>query len=676
MSFLRGPKRIANKIILLVLMIEVCSVALWGTLTYLGTRKELLSSISNQLSEVALRTTSEIGNFFVPVDIHTGVLADALFDMPSAEPETKRRMVNQFMRHRLEVEEISVADATSQELIRTSRTKGFGPADLRNLSEDRLLQLSLKGAKSIGSIMFSEYLEPRLRMAVPIGPKADTTGSLLVTINLKWLWDVIQAQHVGESGYVYVVDEKLNLIGHIDPSYVLSGTDLSNSSIPAALFQSGKLDKFLVYKNFTGTDVAGISRFDPANRWWVIVEQPVSEGLAPLRRVIERFLLVFLLAVPATITAVLFFSRLTMRPLESFEHGIARVARGERDVQIPIARNSELATLAEGFNAMAEHLDRRIEELLASESRLKESEERYRKLSATLQHRVDQATRQLRLTNQRLQAAATSAQQANAAKSAFLANMSHELRTPLNAIIGYTEMLSEEASDAGAEQTLRDLEKVHRAAVYLLELINNILDLSKVESGKMEVYIEPMDIAGMVNATLDTVQPLAEKGGNTLAIRCPADLGEMHTDATKMRQCLINLLGNACKFTHSGTITCEVRSVTLAKHEYIDFVVQDTGIGMTKAQLDTIFEAFTQADSSTTRKYGGTGLGLAISRKFCRMLGGDISVRSEHGKGSRFILRVPRFADAEAVKLHHVLVKVDPRCNPSVHPGSATTLSN
>ncbi|MGI8603642.1 MAG: response regulator [Verrucomicrobiales bacterium] len=264
---------------------------------------------------------------------------------------------------------------------------------------------------------------------------------------------------------------------------------------------------------------------------------------------------------------------------------------------------------------------------------------------------------ELEAKNSELAAARTAADEANQAKSTFLANMSHELRTPMNAIIGYSEMLQEEAADLKQERLIPDLQKIHGAGKHLLGLINDILDLSKVEAGKMTLYIEGFDVAKMVNEVAATIQPLIAKNGNRLIVDCPADIGPMRADMTKVRQTLFNLLSNASKFTEEGTITIEVGRTPNIEHRtsnadgpaaslhsplsFINFCVTDTGIGIAPDQMDRLFEAFSQADASTTKKFGGTGLGLAISRKFCQMMGGDITVESEPGKGTCFTVTLP-----------------------------------
>ena len=226
-------------------------------------------------------------------------------------------------------------------------------------------------------------------------------------------------------------------------------------------------------------------------------------------------------------------------------------------------------------------------------------------------------------------------------KSEFLASMSHELRTPLNAIIGYSEMLQEEADDGGQEPFVADLGKINAAGKHLLELINAVLDLSKIEAGRMELYLEDFDVATLLRDIVAVIQPLAEKNGNRLEVTCAADAGAMHADLTKLRQAVFNLLSNACKFTERGTVSLTASREVEPTGEWLTFTVKDTGIGMTPEQMARLFQEFSQADAATTRRYGGTGLGLALSRRLCRLMGGDVTVESEPGRGSAFTIRLP-----------------------------------
>ncbi len=246
-----------------------------------------------------------------------------------------------------------------------------------------------------------------------------------------------------------------------------------------------------------------------------------------------------------------------------------------------------------------------------------------------------------------LHRAKEAAESASRSKSTFLANMSHELRTPLNAIIGYSEMLLEDAGDAGDDGMAPDLRKILAAGKNLLGLINDVLDLSKIEAGKMDLYFETFLIPEMIAGVVDTIRPLVETHGNALKVSCPVDVGSMRADVSKVRQTLLNLLSNACKFTTEGTIELEASRRPAGSDGDGDgpgavvFRVRDTGIGMSPEQIGRLFQPFSQAGASTTRRYGGTGLGLTITRRFCQMMGGDVVVESEPGRGTTFTVRLP-----------------------------------
>ncbi|MGA8169309.1 MAG: HAMP domain-containing sensor histidine kinase [Methylocystis sp.] len=249
---------------------------------------------------------------------------------------------------------------------------------------------------------------------------------------------------------------------------------------------------------------------------------------------------------------------------------------------------------------------------------------------------------------QELTLARNLASEANQAKSAFLANVSHELRTPLNAIIGYSEILAEGAQDSGRAEDLADLEKIRSAGKHLLSLIDDVLDLSKIEAGRMELHFEVFDVASIIEDVVSTITPLLGKNGNALELRCAEGLGAMRADLTKLRQALLNLLSNACKFTTRGTIVLNVARERAAGIEWMRFVIQDSGIGISAAQMGKLFQPFTQADTSTSKTYGGTGLGLVLTRSFCQMMGGDVTVESALGEGSTFTIRLP----AEVVEMN------------------------
>ncbi len=266
-----------------------------------------------------------------------------------------------------------------------------------------------------------------------------------------------------------------------------------------------------------------------------------------------------------------------------------------------------------------------------------------------------------------LRAAKEAAEVANEAKSTFLASMSHEFRTPLNAIIGYAEMLEEEAADGGQEDLLPDLGKIRSAGRHLLGVINDVLDLSKIEAGRTDLYLETFSVDTLLDEVAATVRPLAEEKGNRLEIRKGDALGEMYSDLTKVRQTLLNLSGNASKFTEAGAVTINARR----DGDDVVFEVTDTGIGIAPEHMDRLFQPFSQAESSTARRFGGTGLGLVISRRFCEMLGGDVTVQSEPGVGSTFTVRLPARVEDHAAPSPLVAAATPPGPAPAPTPATA-----
>jgi signal transduction histidine kinase len=318
---------------------------------------------------------------------------------------------------------------------------------------------------------------------------------------------------------------------------------------------------------------------------------------------------------------------LLTRRLETLKVAAMKMAEGDLNATANIKGNDEVAIVGEAFNKMARNVKKVIEELRISESELRRTHDQ-------LEYRIQERTKQLAIArDQALNASRT--------KSVFLANMSHELRTPLNAIIGYSEMLQEEAVDLGHDDYVPDLHKIRNAGNHLLELINEILDLSKIEAGKVDVCLDEVEVRIIVEDIVTTITPLVEQNQNEFSVSCPHEIGKMTTDVVKVRQILINLLGNASKFTENGEIELIVSRVVDNDKAWIEFVVRDSGIGIAEEQMGNLFIEFMQVDASATRKYGGTGLGLTISKRYCNMLGGDIVVASKVGEGSVFTVQLP-----------------------------------
>ena len=324
----------------------------------------------------------------------------------------------------------------------------------------------------------------------------------------------------------------------------------------------------------------------------------------------DRIMLwIFALSIMVALGIALWLSAYLSRGLQTLESGAQRIGKGDLDHRIEVTGRDELAGLATAFNRMSENL-------LAARERVEE--------------------------------ARASAEHANQAKSTFLANMSHELRTPMNAIIGYTEMLTEDAEDLGQDEFIPDLKKILAAGKHLLALINDVLDLSKIEAGKMTLFLEEFSVESLVDDVTTTIKPLVDKNSNQMQIDVAADAGTIKADETKVRQTLFNLLSNASKFTNQGTVTLAARRFARDGSDWLELKVADTGIGMSREQMAKVFDEFTQADSSTTRKFGGTGLGLTISKKFCQLMGGDVNVKSAEGAGTTFTVELPAVVGEES----------------------------
>src|SRR5258706_1395181 len=310
----------------------------------------------------------------------------------------------------------------------------------------------------------------------------------------------------------------------------------------------------------------------------------------------------------------------TMRMVSSNKNYAVRAVKKYSD---------EIGRLINGFNTMLSEIQQRDTALRSTNGELK-----------TRTQELEEEVFQRKQAQEELLNAKHAAEEANRAKSTFLANMSHELRTPLNAIIGYSEMLEEETRDTGKVENVQDLKKIQTAGKHLLALINDVLDLSKIEAGKMGLHLETFEVSQVIEEMVTTLQPVAAKNANSIRVHLEENISVMRADITKVRQILFNLLSNACKFTDHGTVSLNVGQMMVEGKNWIQFQVRDTGIGISAKQRENLFQEFAQADASIARKYGGTGLGLAITHRFVQLMKGKISVESEAGQGATFTVQL------------------------------------
>lgn len=439
--------------------------------------------------------------------------------------------------------------------------------------------------------------------------KAQAVAEMLAANSSSWVLasDVVglseiltHQKHYPDLNYALIMSMRGQILAHTDTGAI--GQYLADEVSRKLLFDSDTPKTEVVFQNSHFLDVAAPIVSSGKLIGWARVGISLQEMQNSLHVIFREGLIYIMLAIIIGIIFSILLANSLTSGLSNLLLVIEKVKLGERNIHADENRLDEIGYLGKGFNAML--------------SAVKESDEKMKE------------ARQV-------------AEAANIAKSQFIANMSHELRTPLNAVIGYSEMLQEEYDELNPEETLSDLGKINAAGKHLLNLINDVLDLSKIESGKMEIFNETFDIPKMLHHVLSTVEMLVKQRGNELKFSCDESVGLMHADLTKMRQILLNLLSNASKFTDHGSVSLEVTGFEHKNAAWVRFIISDDGIGIPLEKQHLLFHAFKQVDGSTTRKYGGTGLGLVISKRFIEMMGGSIQLCSAPGQGTTFTVELP-----------------------------------
>ncbi|MGA1621857.1 MAG: ATP-binding protein [Synechocystis sp.] len=485
-----------------------------------------------------------------------------------------------------------------------------------------------------------------------LGPNNERVGYLTMNLNTQDLDNFIRQNpddDTSDTNYSIIPDTFL--IGKINNKPEFLSVDSKNENITQATkvqpFSPNALaqDWEGLYTNSWGLPVIGIYNWIQKYNLTLVAEIEQSEAFALVNKVTQDLLLSGIGGGIVSLIAVYLLSLRITKPILAITQAAEDIAAGEKGVRAPVLTEDEIGGLAITFNQMTESLNKSYEQLADKNGQLEAAQQDLALANADLEAKVKKRTKELEQTIEEVIQARAEAEAANATKSIFLANMSHELRTPLNAIIGYSEMLIEEAEELEPEEFVPDLDKIQRSGKLLLALINDLLDLSKIEAGKMDLYLETFSVDELIGDIVATIDPLIQNNNNQLILENQTNQLMLRADLTKVRQSILNLLSNAAKFTHDGNIYLKIESYQDNEQEWIKFSVQDTGIGLSPEQLAKLFQPFTQADASTTRKYGGTGLGLALSRQFCQLQGGDITVTSELGKGSCFMITLPILAE-------------------------------
>ena len=566
------------------------------------TYQENKAALLNLQKEKAAAAASRIESYVQEIEHQLGWMR--LPQVGMITPEQRRIDFLKLLRQVPAITEVAMLNLSGQEKLRVSRLGMDVSGGQSDLSGDPRFTGTSGGKTYLSPVYFRKETEPYMTMSV--GSSSEDTGVTVAEVNLKFIWDVISRIKIGDKGLAYVIDSRGHLIAHPDISLVLQKSDLSKLAqvVVALEAKPGDVgDTVSIARNSAGVEVLTAYAGIPSLGWHVFVEQPLTEAFAPLYGSLERTGLLLLIGLALAVLVGQYVARRMVAPITAIQAGAAQFATGRLDQEIEVRTGDELQALAQEFNRMARQL-----------------QESY----AGLEQKVAERTRDLEIANKH--------------KSEFLANMSHELRTPLNAIIGFSEVLAEKMFGDVNDKQLEYLQDIHSSGQHLLSLINDILDLSKIEAGRMELELAQFDLPQAIDNALTLIRERASRHGVQLVVADDPGVGDWVADERKVKQILLNLLSNAVKFTpEGGTITVTTKRTGGA----IEISVTDTGIGISEADRDLVFEEFRQASGDYLKKSEGTGLGLSLARAFVKLHGGGISLQSELGKGSTFTFTLP-----------------------------------
>ena len=587
---------------------------------YFYTVRQIERDAAELQTEIASVTAEGIREFVRRKIERFSDMADAASLYPLGSKE-QQLLLSLLVKNDNSFTDASIIDARGMEVVKVSDRKVYFSSDLSDQSKSEKFNKAMKGADYISRVYTSDRAQPYVTVAIPLwGAAQSIVGVVSAEADLSFLWEVIGKIHFGTAGYGYLVDENGNLIAHKDAPLVLKKMNLRQvDGVQRFLSNATRSDSIPAHEGRGLLDRSVLSTYAPVPElgWAVILEEPLEAALANVE--ILKHSALALLAIGLLVgTAVIAWvsSRMT-GPIRELHQGAKIIGSGNLDYRVNIETGDEIEWLGEEFNKMAGEL----------------------KVSyATLEQKVKDKTGELEKSNSELEQANCNLLNANKAKDEFLSVMSHELRTPLNVIIGFSGMIHEGLLGTINPEQERALDKVTSRSGDLLAMISQILLASSIEAGKVHVERQKVELRSFLDDLKSSYEvPLDKK--ITVNWDYPLDSLTIETDGAKLKHILQNLINNAIKFTEQGHVTISARYILEAKS--VEFKVADTGIGIQKEMLPSIFEMFRQVDSSETRSYGGVGIGLYIVKKYTDLLGGRIKAKSDLGKGTTFTLTIP-----------------------------------
>ena len=611
-SLLKTPGKLFRKYVVLFVTLVGGALLTSGLIGIYFSYQENKTALVSIQREKAQAAAFRIEQFVKEIERQIGWIVPSPWGASAETPDQLRLEYLKFLHQVPAVTTISYLDSTGMEQLQVSRLAMDVVGSQADFSRHPKF-LETKSEKIyFGPVYFREESEPY--MTISISGHRKNAGVTSAEVNLKFIWDVISQIKVGKAGRAYAVDSGGNLIAHPDISLVLKKTNFSSLPQVAAARESHpkpgeEQEKVSIAQDFQGRSVLTASAAIAPLGWFVFLEQPLAEAFEHLYASIFRTALLVLAGIALSVIASLVLARKMVTPIRALQEGATRIGGGDLGHRIEVHTNDELETLGEEFNRMTIQL---------------------RESYANLEEKVEERTRELSEALKQLEIV-------NRHKSEFLANMSHELRTPLNAILGYTELIVDRIYGEVPDKILEVLERVEQNGRHLLGLINDVLDLSKIEAGRLTLTLNDYSIQDLVHTVFTSVESLASEKNLVLNFNVSPELPIGKGDEQRIAQVFLNLVGNAIKFTDEGEVKVEV---TASDGAFL-VSVSDTGPGLSEADQVRIFEEFHQVDGSSTRKEGGTGLGLSIAKKIVEMHGGRIWVESTPGKGSTFNFTLP-----------------------------------